>query len=238
MNETASSSAQTSRKNGPGEAVPNRIAAFLTIVRTLLGFGQHLDKTLPTQIDHPRFPSLAVGWGTHDLRRILARAAQGRDIEPTPIPEPADQDEIAALSLKCRPQSQGDTEPRKPAPRRPAADPNDPLHFAIPSLEELETQVRRRSIGRTIAEICMDLGISPASCDGAFWHELFLAITNFGGSFHQFHEVQTHRRKAFPKERDKRPDTWTWQIWDKPKDAVRQMLGFLLGEPNVPAPSG
>ena len=52
---------QEHRKDRP---VPNRIAAFLTIVRALLGFGRHLDKTLPAQIDHPRFPTLAMGWGT------------------------------------------------------------------------------------------------------------------------------------------------------------------------------
>ena len=72
----------------------------------------------------------------------------------------------------------------------------------------------------------------------AFWHEIYLAMTNFGGDFHQFHEVQTRRREAFRKERDKRPDTWNRLIWDKPKDAVREMLGFLLGEPNATAPSG
>ena len=63
-------------------------------------------------------------------------------------------------------------------------------------------------------------------------------MTNFGGNFHPFHEVQTQRREAFQKERDKRPDTWNWQIWDKAKDAVREMLGFRLGEPNATAPSG
>ena len=166
---------------------------------------------------------------------LLARAAQGRDIEPTPIPEPADQDEIAGLDLKSRPESQGATKPRKASP---VPDPNDPLHFYIPTLTELESQVRRRSIGRTIAEICLDLGVSPASCDGACWHELYLAMTNFGGDFHQFHEVQTRRREAFKKERKKRPDTWNWQLWDKPRDGVRQMLGYILGEPNATAPSG
>ena len=196
-------------------------------------------------------PVMPADAGTHDLRRILAhvqrgilrammlekhllaRAAEGRDIEPTPLPEPADPDALAALNLKSRPKIEPRTKPRKPVP-----DPNDPLNFYIPTLEELESQVRRRSIGRTIAETCMDLGVSPASCDGAFWHELYLAMTNFGGDFHQFQEVQTSWREAFQKERDKRPDTWNWQIWDKAKDAVREMLGFLLGEPHAPAPSG
>ena len=122
---------QEHRKDRP---MSGRIAAFLTIVRALLGFGQHLDKTLPAQIDHPR--------------------------------------------------------------------------------------------------------LSHTSCGGAFWQEIYLAITNFGGDFHQFHEVQTRRREAFQTERAKRPDTWNWQLWDKPQDAIRQMLGFLLGEPNATALSG
>ena len=41
MDEPASHNARTDRKDGPGQAMPNRIAAFLTIVRALLGFGQH-----------------------------------------------------------------------------------------------------------------------------------------------------------------------------------------------------
>ena len=228
MQQTAKHSAQTNRQDWP---VPGRIAAL------------------------PRFPTLAVGFGTHDLRRILAhvqrgllrammleryllaRAAQGRDIEPTPIPGSAGPDAIAALNLKCRPQTERDAKPRKPATRS-VADSDDPLHFAIPSLEELEAQVRRRSIGRTVAEICMDLGISPAVCDGAFWFEISEVLRQFDGDFTHFHEVQTHRREAFQQERDKRPETWTWPLWERANDAMREMLGFFLGEPNATAPSG
>ena len=54
-----------------GIAVPYYIAAILDVVRVLLGYGKHLDHTLPEQAAHPRFPSLAGGFGTHDLRRIL-----------------------------------------------------------------------------------------------------------------------------------------------------------------------
>ena len=45
---------------------------------------------------------------------------------------------------------------RRPSqPRAKSAqktDPDDPLNFSMPTLEELEAQIRRRPIGRTIAE--------------------------------------------------------------------------------------
>jgi hypothetical protein len=238
--------------------VPGRIAGFLQLVRVLLGYGRHLDKTLPEQAAHPRFPTLAAGFGTHDLRRIaahiqrgimrllmlervlLARAKQGRDIEPTPLPEPAEQADIETLEIKLRAPSQPSATPSKEpnsAPNRhPITDPDDPLNFVMPTMKELEAQVRRRSIGRTITDICLDLGINPSICDGGFWNEIYEALWHFGGSFEQLHNVRERRREAFQKERDKLPDTWTWQVWDRPREAIREMLGYVLGEPPPPDP--
>ena len=222
--------------------VPPCIAFVLHVVRVLLRYGRQLDETLPTKADHPRFPTLAAGFGTHDVRRILAhiqrgilrammlerfllaRAAQGRDIEPIHPPEPAEPAEIDALDLKLRPPSQ----PRaKPAQK---ADPDDPMQFAMPTLKELESQVRRRAVGTTIAEICMDLGITPTSCDGQTWDEILQTLTHFGANLEQFFAVQNRRRETFQNERDKRPETWTFGLRDRPREAIRQILGYLLGE--------
>ncbi|MEI7710188.1 MAG: hypothetical protein WCI94_02060 [Rhodospirillales bacterium] len=225
--------------------MPTCIAAILGVVRTLLGYGKHLDATLPDRADHPRFPVLAAGFGTHDMRRILnhvqrgilrammlqrfllARAAQGRDIEPTPQPEPAEQADIEALEIKLRPPAQ----PREKSKRRPHIDPDSPAHFYMPTLKELEAQVRRRSVGRTIAEICLDLGIGPTTCDGGFWLELYRTLAHFGGNFEHVFTTQERRKTAFEKERSKLPDTWSVDWRDRPKDAIRQLLGHLLGEP-------
>jgi hypothetical protein len=222
--------------------MPACIAAILGVVRTLLGFGKHLDQILPDRTAHPGFLALAIGFGTHDLRRILAhvqrgilrammlqqyllaRAAQGRDIEPTERPAPAEQADIEAMEMKLCPPSQARARPKK-------AHPDDPLHFSMPTLRELESQVRRRSIGRTIAEICMDLGVTPSSCDGAFWNEFYLTLTDFGGKFEDFCEVRERRSQTFKKERDKLPSTGNWDWCDRPKEAIRKMLGYLLGEP-------
>ena len=214
----------------------------------LLGYGKHLDVTLPDRASDPSFPALAAGFGTHDLRRILghvqrgilrammlqrfllARAAQGRDIEPVPPPVPAEPEDIEALEIKLR----APVQPREKQTRAPRIDPDDPLHFRMPTLKELEAQVRRRSVGRTIAEICMDLGVAAMTCDGGFWIEIYRTMTNFGGSFERTFAVQERRRAAFEKERSKLPHTWKFDWRDRPQDAIRQLLGTLLGEPPPP----
>ena len=232
-------SRQESRSSTP---MPACIAAILGVVRMLLGYGKHLDAVLPERSDHSGFRAIAIGFGTHDLRRILAhvqrgilrammlqkyllaRAAQGRDIEPTARPEPAEQADIEALQMKLRPPSASRSRAKK-------IHPDDPLHFSMPTLQELESQIRRRSIGRTIAEICLDLGVTPSSCEGAFWHEFYLTLTEFGGKFEDFFAVQERRKAEFQKERDKRPSTGNFDWCDRPKESIREMLGYLLGEP-------
>jgi hypothetical protein len=239
--------------------MPACIAAILSVVRVLLGYGKHLDATLPERTDHPGFPAIAIGFGTHDVRRILAhvqrgilrammlqkyllaRAAQGRDIEPTERPAPAEQADIEALQMKLRPPAAPRAKTERAKTERAKAkkaNPDDPLHFAMPTLQELESQIRRRSIGRTIAEICLDLGVAPSSCEGAFWHEFYLTLIEFGGKFEDFFDVQERRKTEFRKERDKRPSTGNFDWCDRPKESIRQMLGTLLGESPPRGPPG
>ena len=232
-------------RDRPRKPVPPCIAALLGLVRVLLGYAKHLDRILPDRSDRPEFPTLAAGFGTHDMRRILghvqrgilrammlqrfllARAAQGRDIDPTPPPGPAEQDDIARLEIKLR------------APVRPSAtkttrarriDPDHPSHFYMPTLKELEAQVRRRSVGRTIAEICADLGVWSTVCEGGLWSEITRTLTQFGGNFAEFFDIRERRKKTFEKERQLRPDTWTSGACDEPREAIRQLLGYVLGE--------
>jgi hypothetical protein len=223
--------------------VPPCIAFLLKIVRVLLGYGRQLDQNIPDHAIHPRFATLAAGFGTHDVRRILghvqrgilrammlerfllARAAQNRDIDPEQPPAPAEPADIEALELKLPVPSQPRAKPGQ------KTGPDDPMHFAMPTLKELEFQVRRRSVGRTIAEICMDLGITPSGCDGETWSEILEALMHFGANIEQFFATQQRRRETFQEEREKRPETWTFDWRDRPKEAIRQILGYLIGEP-------
>ncbi|MEI7714103.1 MAG: hypothetical protein WCI94_21895 [Rhodospirillales bacterium] len=247
MDQTAPHPARTEPPAPPqgraGKAVPTCIAAILGVVRVLLGYGKLLDATLPDRGEHPRFPTLAAGFGTHDIGRILghvqrgilrammlqkyllARAAQGRDIAPTARPERAEAQDVEALEMNLRPQRG----PRD-TPRARRIDPDSPMHFSMPTLKELESQVRRRSVGRTVAEICLDLGIAPSTCDGGFWFELYEILVHFGGNFEHVFGVQQRRKTSFQKERNNRPGTWSSDWRDKTKEAVRELLGYLLGE--------
>ena len=114
------------------------------------------------------------------------------------------------------------------------------MHFSIPTLKELEAQVRSRSVGRTIVEICLDLGITPTFCEGKTWDEILQAIVHFGGNFAVYFETQQRRQKAFLKEREQRPETWTSNLHDRQREAYREVLGCLIGEPPPadPAPDG
>ena len=243
MHQTAQTTEPNPKPASPQErATPPCIAFLLRVVRVLLGYGRQLDEALPAIAAHPRFPTLAAGFGTHDVCRILAhvqrgllrammlerfllaRAAEGRDIEPEQPAGPAEAADIEALEMKLRRPSQ----PRAKSAQN--TDPDDPLHFSMPTLKELEFQVRRRSVSHTIAEICMDLGVTPSFCAGETWSEILEALMHFGANIAQFFATQQRRRETFQAERDKRPETWTFDWRDRPRDAIRQIFGCLLGE--------
>ena len=163
-----------------GQAMPARIAALLHAVRILLGYGRHLANTAQHRATRPGFSAIAVCFGTGRVSRILAhlqrgilravalervllaRAARGRDIgitEPrartsatpaTPAAPPAEPQAGPKPSAECKANAR---------PSRPRGW-NDPELF-MPTLEELEAQVRRRKLGRTIVEICLDLAVVP-----------------------------------------------------------------------------
>jgi hypothetical protein len=106
----------------------------------------------------------------------------------------------------------------------------------LPTPEELDAEVRRRPVGRTIAFICMDLGITPFLCEGEFWDRVDKILQRYGGSLYSLYRVRAEREQAFQRERDRRPETWHIEWRPGPKPAVRQALGYLIGEtPQIPA---
>ena len=102
----------------------------------------------------------------------------------------------------------------------------------MPTQEEFDLQVRRRAVGRTIAEICGDLAVVPGLCTPACWNGLFELMHYFGGKVATVMQEKYDREQAFIQEQNKKPDsTWEWMRL-KP-DELRQVLGFFIGEPPV-----
>jgi hypothetical protein len=230
----------------PGRTIPAGIAALLHTVRILLGFGRHLAEAAKQRSASTDFNAIAVCFGTGRVYAILAhlqrgilratalqtvlraRAARGRDIQFAAPRERA----TAAPAVAADPPAEPPPEARVtrksvPRPSRPAGW-NDPELF-MPTLEELEAQVRRRPIGRTLVAICLDLAVVPAFCTGPFWNELFDSIRLRGGSIAALMQEKTRREKAFSREQDRKVgSSWDWQGMGR--EALRRVLGSLIPE--------
>ena len=254
---TTEPTASDPAKDRTGRTIPERLAALLHVVRVLLGHGRRLTETIPNRAANVEFAILAGVCGTYTMttilarlqrgilramaleRYLLARAAKGREIgfvyqrERTPAKPPAEPPDGPAASEKVaskvpgeRPKP-GDPGDDERAPKRPAFDPDD---LRIPTAEELDAEVRRRPVGRTILSICMDLAVIPGFCTGAFWNQISDTLINYGGSFATLFKMREHRETSFQKERDKKPDTWNF-AWRHPgPETVRQVLGYMIGE--------
>ena len=194
---------------GPAKPVPERIAAVLSVVAILTEYGRHLADTIEHRAIWRGFATIAQFFGTAAMPVILAhirrgimravalehmllrRAARGRDLailarrvharraaEPTAPPaEPATTAAAAPPPAEAPPAQQPASRPAR------RTGPEEPLTLdTLPSMAQLEAEVRRRPIGRTIVDICRDLGISPSLCDGPFWNRVFMAIHCYRGS--------------------------------------------------------
>jgi hypothetical protein len=233
-----------------GRTIPERIAALLHAVHILLGYGRHLVDTVNQRAAAPSFTTVAACFGTAKLsvilarlrcgilravaleRVLLARAASGRDVEyvqlrvrtgkPPAAPDDTTPDQSAEAPVAAS--------HRRKLASRPARQPGrDDAEFYIPTLEELEAQVRRRPLGRTIVDICLDLAVVPGFCTGTFWNELFEIMQYYGGSVVTLMQERRRREKVFAEEQDRRP-TGHWDWANLTREAILKVLGFFIGE--------
>jgi len=223
--------------------VPENIADILAILQILLAYGRHLAATLEYRAAARGFSNIAQFFGTARLpailarltrgmlrvqalqRVLLARAARGRDLvflQPRTRPDRA--------APPPAPAPQAEPPPPRPAPRRrPGSDdPPDPAN--LPTLEQLEAEIRRRPVGRTIADICRDLAISPSLCEGSFWNAVFYAIIWYRGNLPRLVLDFRRREVAFEPELNADPNLG---LPEETTDGIRRMLGFFIGQPPV-----
>ena len=228
-------------------ALPNNIEVLLHAVGILLTYGRHLIDTVRQRATAPNFSAIAACFGTGNLttilahlnrgllraaaleRVLLARAATGHDIDFVERRTHTSEAQPARTQAEPRQPSAAPLPTRRRVPHPTGWD--DPELF-MPTLEDLERQARRRPVGRSILDICLDLAVVPGFCHSAFWNELFELITLFGSNVGTLMRVKARRREAFAKEQDRNPDaTWDWV--NPTRDALRRVLGFFIGEPPI-----
>ena len=237
--------------------IPGRIGAVLHILATIITHARHFAATATARASTPEFAPAAAVFGTdhlptilHRIQRgllralalqeyLLARAARGRTLRFAWPPR-------VELQPHHRPPAKPASGPRQAPvhPRRPDPALLDQPASRLPTPEDLAAQVRRRPVGRTIAYICMDLGIAPGLCEGEFWNHVEKTLRRYGGSLNRLYQVRARREEAFQREHDRRKDTWHIDWRDLRPSAVRAALGCLIGEtppdglnPPVPVPS-
>lgn len=237
------------RQDDSGSAQANNIKVLLHAVGILLAYGRHLIETVRHRATASNFNALAANFGTANLstiiahlnrgilraaaleRVLLARAATGKDIDFVERHRPEPPPGITrAQDATAQPAAAPTTARRRPP--RPAGW-DDPELF-MPTIEDLERQVRRRPIGRTFLDICLDLAVVPGLCHSQFWNELFDIMNWFGGgnSVDRLMRQKARRREAFGREQDRNPKaTWDWV--NMTRDGIRNALGFFIGEPPV-----
>jgi hypothetical protein len=229
--------------------MPEHIAFILHAVGILLDYGRHLFATVRHRATTPTFTTIAAAFGTANLatilahlnrgimraaaleRMLLARAATGRDINlPTPRASTAETPPAPTVAQPEQPAEPSATHKPAPRPFRPRGW-NDPEPF-MPSPEDLERQVRRRTIGRTMTDICLDLGVVPGFCTAVFWNHLFTIMHCLGNGVATLMREKTRRGDAFAQQPESSPESnWDWR--DLRRDAIRQVFGFLIGETPV-----
>ena len=227
--------------------IPGRIGAVLNVVAVLIAHARYFAATVATRASLPEFAVAAVLFGTYDIPTIrqrmqrgllralalqqylLARAARGCNLRFCWPPRVELQPHHRPPAKPARAPSAKPRAPRRPEPA--LLDDADPDALHLPTPEELAAEVRRRPVGRTIALICMDLGLAPGLCDGDFWTQVYKTLRRYGGSLGQMYKVRGRREKTFQRERDKRPDTWHIDWRDLRPSTVRLALGCKFGEP-------
>jgi hypothetical protein len=247
---TAVASPPDPAQDHPAPTPPNNIAVLLHAVGVLLTYGRHLIDTIRERAAAPNFDAIAACFGTANLatilahlnrgilraaaleRLLLARAAAGRDI--------AFVERHTWTTLVPEPDPSADTQPEQPPPKPPATHRHssrlarpagwDNPELFMPTLQDLERQVRRCPIGRTVLKICLDLSVVPGFCHGAFWNELFDIITLFGSNVSTIMTEKSRRRRAFANEQDRNPKA-NWDWINASREALRNILGFFIGEP-------
>jgi hypothetical protein len=170
-------------------------------------------------------------------RMLRTRAARGHDLptlaqRASPAPRPPAETAPTAPPAALTPEQEAAARQAAASrieariARRIAA--REPLTLdTLPRMEAIEAEVRRSPVGRTIAAICRDFGISPSLCEGMFWNRLFDAIHFHRGNLGRYVQEVKRREQRFEKEDWKHPGL---ELPEETRSGIRRVLGFLIGE--------
>jgi hypothetical protein len=178
-------------------STPSRTGRLLSVVRRLIAFAASLATTLQSAAAND-VSRLTRPFGTKDIALILARIRRGLLLARTlegrlivhPVPEKTQQPPAPAANASTPARKPRTTQPQ---PRRVWIP--DPRLAPLPTIEQIEAEIRRRPIGAVLSDICRDFGITPAH---PLWGEVSGLITEYGGTIaHAFTALCRQLRQGF-----------------------------------------
>ena len=197
--------------------MPTNIAQLLSVVRILLEYGRHLAATIERRAAAPGFGLFAALFGSPRLPVIHAylhrgilraaalesllreRAATGCDVAMSPLHTGSEADTDSAEAKPDPLHEPLGAQIARLAAERAAHDaPIDPAH--LPTLEDMEAEIRDRPIGLTIAHIRRDLGIVAGLCTRAFWDSVTEAIACYEDSALKYSDDVQHKPEMFQRD--------------------------------------
>ncbi|HUN42174.1 MAG TPA: hypothetical protein VMU81_17945 [Acetobacteraceae bacterium] len=229
------------------ESLPPFIAQVLYVIAVVAQYGHHILDMLEDRTVLRGFVLFARFFGTmavpvisaHVRRGIMravaldrmlrARAARGLDLQiPVPRTRGRRQSNPVAAAAGSRSDAASSVPTAATRPTRHTG-PNEPLTIdTLPTMKQLEAEVRRRTIGSTVADICRDLGISSMLCESVFHQRISWVIGAFGGNFDRFVKEINRREKRFRRQlREECPNLDRLEV---SKEAFRRTVGFVIGE--------
>jgi hypothetical protein len=212
-----------------GIAVPPRIADVLQLVEVLISYGRFLAKAVAHGPLWRGFSTVAQFFGTAAVPDIAARVRRGimraLALHAVLLQRGQRGRDLVVLAPRLPSTASGTKRStRTAAGAKPEVTPD-----TMPTQAELEAWARRRPVGSAVTDICLDLGISPGLCRGAFWQQVFDVLQDYRGSIPKLMQELSRRRARFEKEDWKHPRGLA--IPPRARDAIRDVLGFFIGEP-------
>ena len=182
---------ETPPKAAPG--YPSLATRLLTVIRTLIDFGQkRLASIQAQQLTIAEVSDTGHAFGTFNLSVILARLLRGLRLA----------DALERRVIVAAPRIDGPKPPPRPRAPRPSRPPPKPrlteaednaaLLARMPTDREIAEMVRRRPITQILDDICADLGTGPGQPQWQqLWRELRAAMTAYKG------KVTVHFNRAY-----------------------------------------
>ena len=222
--------------------IPPHIANFLHVLHVLLIYGRHLTLTLERRREMRGFSSVAQFFGTARLPVIFARLARGmlriQALQRVLLDRARrGRDLVYLKSRKYRPHPEKPAQPqapdsdagqqtrRTPVRRRDPDAVPDPDN--LPTLAQLEAEIRRKGPGHALEDICHDLGVAPELCCRWFAVAVLDIVRWYRGDQQRFLTRFYHRKSAIDPELNPTPPM---RLPERSWDAIKRMLGFTIGE--------